>query len=130
MIFGTSITEYVDGDLMSRGIRTVVNVSSSGANIDDIRQMAEDFHHENLPSIHKIDKIIVSVGTNDVKFYNPRIRNMSKDLKPKLISLVKVLKQLFHNSRGETSRAETIDSQLARLSQLHHCIVKHVQNRL
>jgi hypothetical protein len=30
----------------------------------------------------------------------------------------------FHNSRGETSRAETIDSQLARVSRLHNCIVK------
>ncbi|KAL5260950.1 hypothetical protein ACHWQZ_G006852 [Mnemiopsis leidyi] len=58
VIFGTSITEHVDGGLMSRGDRTVVNVSSSGADIDDIRQMAEDFHHENLSSIHKIDKII------------------------------------------------------------------------
>ena len=37
VIFGTSITEYVDGGLMSRGNRTVVNVSSSGADIDDIR---------------------------------------------------------------------------------------------
>ena len=99
MIFGTSVTEHVDGDLMSRGNRTVVNLSSSGANIDDIRQMAEDFHHENLPSIHKIDKIIVSVGTNDVKFYNPRVRNMSKDLKPKLITLVKVLKQLYPSAQ-------------------------------
>lgn len=99
LIFGTSVTEHVDGDLMSRGNRTVVNLSSSGANIDDIRQMAEDFHHENLPSIHKIDKIIVSVGTNDVKFYNPRVRNMSKDLKPKLITLVKVLKQLYPSAQ-------------------------------
>ena len=59
----------------------------------------QDFHHENLPSIHKIDKIIVSVGTNDVKFYNPRVRNMNKDLRPKLISLVKVLKQLFPSAQ-------------------------------
>jgi len=99
VIFGTSITEHVDGGLMSRGDRTVVNVSSSGADIDDIRQMAEDFHHENLSSIHKIDKIIVSVGTNDVKFYNSRVRNMSKDLRPKLISLVKLLKQLFPSAQ-------------------------------
>ncbi|KAL5260802.1 hypothetical protein ACHWQZ_G006737, partial [Mnemiopsis leidyi] len=99
VIFGTSITEHVDGGLMSRGDRTVVNVSSSGADIDDIRQMAEDFHHENLSSIHKIDKIIVSVGTNDVKFYNSRVRNMSKDLGPKLISLVKLLKQLFPSAQ-------------------------------
>ena len=99
VIFGTSITEHVDGGLMSRGNRTVVNISSSGATIDDIKQMAEDFHHENLPSIHKIDKIIVSVGTNDVKFYNSRARNMSKDLRPKLISLVKVIKQLFPSAQ-------------------------------
>ena len=63
--FGLSITEHVNGGLMSRENRTVVNASSSGADLDDIRQTAEDFHHENLLSIHKIDEIIVSVGTND-----------------------------------------------------------------
>lgn len=58
--------------------------------------MVEDSRHENLRSIRNIDKIIVIVGTNDVKFYNPRVRYiLSKDLKRKIITLVKVLKQLY-----------------------------------
>ncbi|KAL5255449.1 hypothetical protein ACHWQZ_G010873 [Mnemiopsis leidyi] len=48
VIFGTSITELVDGTLLSKKNRTVVNISSSGANINDIQSMANDFHHENL----------------------------------------------------------------------------------
>ena len=99
VIFGTSITEFVEGTLMSKGNRTVVNVSSSGANINDIREMANDFHHENLKSIHKIDKIVVSVGTNDIKWYNCFARNMHRDMKPKLIQLVKELKQLFPSAQ-------------------------------
>ena len=95
VIFGTSITELVDGTVLSKKNRTVVNISSSGANINDIRSMANDFHHENLRSIHKIDKIIVSVGTNDIKWYNSFAKNMYREIKPDLVMLVKELKQLF-----------------------------------
>ena len=95
VIFSTSITEAVDGSKMSKKNRTVVNVSSSGANIDDIRLMANDFHQENPRSIHKIYQIVVSVGTNDVKWYNCFARNLKRDMKPKLVSLIKELKLLF-----------------------------------
>ena len=99
VIFGTSISEYVDGGMLSKKDRTVVNVSSPGANIDDIRTMANDFHQENLRSIHKIDQIVVSVGTNDIKWYDCFDRNLRRDLKPKLITLVKELKQLFTSAQ-------------------------------
>ena len=95
VIFSTSITEAVDGLKMSKKNRTVVNFSSSGANIDDIRLMANDFHQENLRSIHKIYQIVVSVGTNDIKWYNCFARNLKRDMKPKLVSLIKELKLLF-----------------------------------
>ena len=99
VLFGTSITDRVDGSQLGKKNRTVVNVSTSGANIDDIRLLARDFHEENLRSIHKIDKIVVSVGTNDIKWYNCFVRNMRRDMKPKLISLVKELKQLFPSAQ-------------------------------
>jgi alkylated DNA repair dioxygenase AlkB/lysophospholipase L1-like esterase len=99
VIFGTSISEGVKGSMMSKKNRTVVNVSSSGANIDDIRLMAHDFHEENLRSIHKIDKIVVSVGTNDIKWYNCFARNMRRELKPKLILLIRELKMLFTSAQ-------------------------------
>lgn len=95
VIFGTSITLGVDEKMMSKGNRTVVNVSVSGADIDCVRKLANDFQHDNIRSIHKIDKIIVNVGTNDVKWYNCFARNMKRDFKQKLVNLIKELKQLF-----------------------------------
>ena len=103
VIFGTSITEHVDGGMLSKKDRTVVNVSSPGANIDDIRMMANDFHQENLRSIHKIDQIVVSVGTNDIKWYNSYDRNLRRDMKPKLILLIQELKQLFTSAQKSSS---------------------------
>jgi lysophospholipase L1-like esterase len=99
VIFGTSITEHVDGGMLSKKDRTVVNVSSPGANIDDIRMMANDFHQENLRSIHKIEQIVVSVGTNDIKWYNSYDRNLRRDMKPKLILLIQELKQLYTSAQ-------------------------------
>ena len=99
VIFGTSITEFVEESLMSKGNRTVVNISSSGANIQNIRKMAEDFHFENPKSLHKIDKIIVSVGTNDIKWYNSFKRNMRHDIKPKLVLLIEDLKKLYPSAQ-------------------------------
>ena len=99
VIFGTSITEFVEEDLMSKGNRTVVNISSTGATIDNIRRMAADFHFENPKSVHKIDKIIVSVGTNDIKWYNSFQRNMRHDIKPKLVSLIEDLKRLYPSAQ-------------------------------
>ena len=99
VIFGTSITEGVNEKMMSQGKRTVVNCSSSGANIDDIRQLASDFHHDNIQSIHKVDKLIVSVGTNDVKWYNSFSRNLRRDFKHKLVKLVLELKQLYPHAQ-------------------------------
>jgi lysophospholipase L1-like esterase len=99
ILFGTSITDHVDGSKMSKKNRTVVNVSTSGANIDDIRRMAHDFHAENLRSIHKIDKIVISVGTNDIKWYNCFAQNLKREMKPKLVLLVKELKQLFPSAQ-------------------------------
>jgi hypothetical protein len=61
--------------------------------------MAHDFHEENFYSIHKIDKINVSVGTNDIKWYNWFARNLKRDMKLKLILLVKELNQLFPSAQ-------------------------------
>ena len=95
LLFGTSITEHVDEKMMSKGNRVVVNISSSGATIENINKMASDFHYENPQSVHKVDKIVLSVGTNDVKWYNCFAKDMRRDLKPKLVKLVQDLKHLY-----------------------------------
>ena len=99
VIFGTSMTERVNPALMSKRNRTVENVSSSGANIDDIRKLAGDFHHENIKSIHKIDKLIISVGTNDVKWFNCFTKDLKRELQPKLVRLVQELKVLYPSAQ-------------------------------
>ena len=95
LILGTSITQFVEGHKMSKKGRTVVNLSSSGAYIEHIKKMAHDFHYENPHSIHKVDKIIVSAGTNEIKWYNCHIKNLRHEFKPKLVDLILDLKQLF-----------------------------------
>lgn len=95
LILGTSITQPVEGHKMSKKGRTVVNLSSSGAYIEHIKKMAHDFHYENPHSIHKVDKLIVSVGTNEIKWYNCHNKNLRHEFKPKLIDLILDLKQLF-----------------------------------
>ena len=95
LILGTSITQSVEGHKMSKKGRTVVNLSSSGAYIEHIKKMAHDFHYENPNSIHKVDKIVVSAGTNEIKWYNCHSKNLRHEFKPKLIDLIIDLKQLF-----------------------------------
>ena len=80
---------------MSKKNCTVVNLSTSGATIEHIRKIARDFHFENPKAIHKVNKVIISVGTNDIKFYNCHSRNLRGEFKPKLVDLIRDMKQLF-----------------------------------
>jgi lysophospholipase L1-like esterase len=57
--------------------------------------MAHYFHYENPNSVHKVDKIIVSTGTNEIKWFNSHSKNLRHEFKPKLVDLILVLKQLF-----------------------------------
>ena len=42
-----------------------------------------------------MDKIVVSVGTNDIKWYNCYAKDIRREFKPKLVNLIQDLKQLF-----------------------------------
>ena len=95
LLLGTSITQNVDGALMSKKNRTVINLSASGANIEHLRKIAGDFYYENPYSVHKVDKIVVNVGTNEIKWYNCHTRNLRRDFKHKLVELVRDLNLLF-----------------------------------
>ena len=76
LLFGTSITEGVIGSKMSRGSRTVVNLSSSGFGIHDVRKAAIDFWEESPDSISRVDKVIINVGTNEVKGFNSSVKKV------------------------------------------------------
>ena len=70
VLFGTSITMDISGEKLSRKGRIFVNRSQSGANIRDIMDELDDFFHEHNKHINNIDKIIFSLGTNEVKYLN------------------------------------------------------------
>lgn len=85
----------INESLMSKGNRRFINCSTSGANILDIAKLAQDFYYENTSIIEQIDKVIVSVGTNDIKFFNGKERDVDAHFRPKLINLVKSLKHMY-----------------------------------
>ena len=80
---------------MSRGSRTVVNCSYSGARINDIYKVAEDFFVENPQSTQHVDKIIISVGTNEAKYFNSDKYNIFRRYRAPLVNLVSTIKIMF-----------------------------------
>ena len=99
ILFGTSITRDINSTLMSKGNRKFINCSTSGANIYDISKLAQDFYHENSSIIDQIDKIIISVGTNDIKFFNGHKYDINARFRPHLINLVKSLKHMYPHAQ-------------------------------
>ena len=99
LLLGSSITEGVDGSLMSKKSRSVINLSTSGARIADVSKLAEDFFIENPQSVDRVDKIIINVGTNEIKYFNSQRFDVFKSFRSPLINLVKSLKYMFHRAQ-------------------------------
>lgn len=99
LIFGSSITEGVVGDMMSRGNRTVVNLSSSGFRIPDVEKAAVDFCEESPELLHRVDKIIINIGTNEIKGFNSFTKSVSRYFRAPLIELVQCLRYHFSNAQ-------------------------------
>ena len=99
LLFGTSITSRVDGAMMSRGSRTVVNCSTSGARINHIKEEVLAFHDENPHSINKVDKIIFCLGTNEVKWFNCEKYSVNHCFRAPLVSLIREVKSLFPHAQ-------------------------------
>ena len=95
LMFGSSITTRVEEDRMSKGSRVVVNLSKSGAKICDLHKYANDFCLGNADIVSNVDKIIVNIGTNDVKWFNGCRFSVFKRFKVPLLNLVKDLKFRF-----------------------------------
>ncbi len=99
LIFGSSITESVDGKRISRGNRTVVNLSSSGFRIGDVQQAAIDFARDSPGIYRKVDKIIINIGTNEIKGFNCFNRNVAKAFWSPLSNLVQCLQHHFSRAQ-------------------------------
>ena len=95
VILGTSITQVIDGDKLSRRMRKVYNCSYSGARIRDIAESAHEFCADNPGAIKNVDKVIVCVGVNDIKSFNSFDNNTYKRFRSPLVGLINKLKFLF-----------------------------------
>ena len=88
LILGTSITKPLICEKMGKKGNKCFNVSQGGAKINDLKQNLLNFKRDNIEvSIHKI---IISVGTNDVR----NIKNTS-DLEKPLQDLVETTKNTY-----------------------------------
>ena len=68
VIFGTSITTKLDPKRLARGKRTCINKSVSGATISSITKNLEEFFEAPETKPDDIEKVIYSLGTNDIRF--------------------------------------------------------------
>lgn len=93
VIFGTSITSRIVGPKLATRGRKVINVSRSGAKIKDILLNMENFHAQH-PSAPYVDKILFSLGTNDIKYSRHGVFH----LKQVVINLISKAKELFPGS--------------------------------
>lgn len=95
VLFGTSITKYIDSNkLTERGHgRKFVNFSQNGAKIKHISENV-DYFYKTHKSAYDVEKIIISLGTNDVKFSRRGVQH----LKRYLIDLINKVKLLFPGS--------------------------------
>ena len=98
LILGSSITKNVSGELLSRRSRTVINLSESGANIFDLTKVVNEFYSENPCVVHKVDKIVINIGTNDIKWLNGRKVSVFKKFRVPMSNFIKDLKFLFPNA--------------------------------
>ena len=91
VIFGTSITERIDPNLLINGnVRKCINISNSGDKIIDIIKRVESFYSNPTTNPMEIEKVILSFGTNDIRFHRG-----VHHLKSHIIELVQKCKNYF-----------------------------------
>ncbi len=80
---------------MGRKGRIFVNRSHSGAYIHDIMDDVDDFYHEHSHHVNNVDKIILSLGTNEIKNFNCFRYDIFNRFYYALMKLVDHTKNLF-----------------------------------
>ncbi len=92
VIFGTSMTKFIRPNKLGFRGRKVINVSHSGNKIRDIVENVREFYETNEAArANDIEKVIFSLGTNDIKHSKFGV----KHLKRYLIDLINMTKDLF-----------------------------------
>ncbi len=92
VLFGTSMTKYIQPNKLGFRGRKVVNISQSGAKINDVYDNVRDFYenHEAAKS-NDVEKVIFSIGTNDVKFCRYGVSHLKKHI----VRLIDLTKNIF-----------------------------------
>ncbi len=67
----------------------------SGAKIHDLSKIANEFYSDNPLLAHKVDKLVINIGTNDVKWLNGRLHSVFRKFRAPLSNLIRDLKFLF-----------------------------------
>ena len=67
VIFGTSITKWIEEKRLCRKGKRCINVSKSGAKISDIHRMVDDFVYSH-EAAGDVANVIFNIGTNDIRY--------------------------------------------------------------
>ena len=92
LVCGDSFANRLDSSKLSKGRLIVENVARGGAQLHHVMGQLRAFAEANPVTV--VDKVFVSVGTNDIR-YCPNVI----ELKPKLKSLCALISELFPKSR-------------------------------
>ena len=92
VLFGTSITYWVKPNKVAAHGGKFVNMSQRGAKIVNIKQNVQEFYEQHeAAKTDDVEKIIFSLGTNDIKYSKRGVAHLKKFL----VSLINVTKNLF-----------------------------------
>ena len=92
------VLTYLGKNMLSRKSKTVINLSESGAFIHDLVKIAIEFYAENPCIVHRVDRIVINIGTNEMKWLNGKQVSVFKKFRNPLCNLVRDLKFLYPNA--------------------------------
>ena len=85
LLFGTSTTKWINTSFLSDDKTEFINVSQSGARVKnqkwynkvpDVGTLIDNFAHLNSEKVSRVKQVILSMGTNDIKFLSKGSVNM------------------------------------------------------
>ena len=94
LMAGDSFFERLKADKLGKRKKKVINIGKGGSKISQTENSIIRFHRENLD--YNVDKVFLSVGTNDIR---QCFDNGVKHLKPALNKLMKTTKRLFPSAK-------------------------------
>ena len=94
LMAGDSFFERLNADKLGKRKKKVVNIAKGGSKLTQTENSIKKFHRENVD--YNVDKVFLSIGTNDIRHCYD---NGVKHLKPVVNKLIKVVKELFPSAK-------------------------------